>query len=157
MTNKEYLELAIIEFEKEQYDDPNNEWLKRVIKGMKDCKQQLDQYDELMLKCKNLEKENQELKDKNFLITKAVESDVSNGELFKSIAKLLQMKVEKLEKALEIIKNKPQYELYLIQLGKIKNYNEYLEIVRDWDLEYGGDMEYTEEEFNLLREVFCNE
>lgn len=72
-------------------------------------------------------------------------------------AEVITEDIEKELKALEIIKNKPQYELYLIQLGKIKNYNEYLEIVRDWDLEYGGDMEYTEEEFNLLREMFCNE
>ena len=42
MTSKEYLELAIKEFEKEQEEDPNNEWLKRVIKGMKDCKQDLE-------------------------------------------------------------------------------------------------------------------
>ena len=47
MTSKEYLELAIIEFEKEQYDDPNNEWLKSVIKGMKECKQDLERLEKL--------------------------------------------------------------------------------------------------------------
>ena len=54
----------------------------------------------------NLEKENQDLKDKNSLITKAIESDVSNGELFKSMAMLLHMKIEKLEKAIEILKER---------------------------------------------------
>lgn len=47
MKSKEYLELAIIEFEKEQYDDPNNEWLKSVIKGMKECKQDLERLEKL--------------------------------------------------------------------------------------------------------------
>lgn len=47
MKSKEYLELAIIEFEKEQYDDPNNEWLKNVIKGMKECKQDLERLEKL--------------------------------------------------------------------------------------------------------------
>lgn len=47
MKSKEYLELGIIEFEKEQNDDPNNEWLKRVIEGMKDCKRQLDRSENL--------------------------------------------------------------------------------------------------------------
>lgn len=47
MKSKEYLELAIIEFEKEQYDDPNNEWLKSVIKGMKECKRDLERLEKL--------------------------------------------------------------------------------------------------------------
>ena len=45
MSDIEYLELGIIEFEKHLEDDPNNEWLKRCIKGMKSCKQRLEAID----------------------------------------------------------------------------------------------------------------
>lgn len=45
MKDIEELELAIIEFEKELEEDYNNEWLKRVIAGMKSCKQRLEEID----------------------------------------------------------------------------------------------------------------
>lgn len=57
------------------------------------------------------------------------------------------------KKALEIIKEKPQAELSLIQLGKIKTYEEYLNYTNYWELDLYGDMVYTEEEFNLLKEM----
>ena len=38
----EALERGIIEFEKNLEDDPNNEWLKRTIAGMKKCYQRLE-------------------------------------------------------------------------------------------------------------------
>lgn len=50
MTSKECLELAIKEFEKEQEEDQNNEWLRRAIKGMKVCKQDLEILDILKRK-----------------------------------------------------------------------------------------------------------
>lgn len=56
-------------------------------------------------------------------------------------------------KALEIIKEKPQAELSLIQLGKIKTYEEYLKYTEQWELDLYSDMVYTEEEFNLLKEA----
>ena len=62
-------------------------------------------------------------------------------------------KFMKQEKALEIIKEKPQAELSLIQLGKIKTYEEYLNYTSAWELDLYGDMVYTEEEFNLIKEV----
>ena len=46
--SKEYLEAlerGIIEFEKNLEDDPNNEWLKRTIAGMKKCYQRLEAID----------------------------------------------------------------------------------------------------------------
>ena len=61
--------------------------------------------------------------------------------------------IEKSLKALEIIKEKPQAELSLIQLGKIKTYEEYLDYTDKWELDLYGDMVYNEEEFALLRSV----
>lgn len=55
--------------------------------------------------------------------------------------------------AIDIIRNKPQAELQLIQLGKIKTYEEYLYYTHQWDLNY-WDMIYTEEEFKILKDVF---
>lgn len=60
-------------------------------------------------------------------------------------------------KALEIIKEKPQAELSLIQLGKIKTYEEYLNYTNYWELDLYGDMVYTEEEFNLLKGILNDE
>ncbi len=39
------LERGILEFEKDLEDDPNNEWLKRVVAGMKKCYQRLEAID----------------------------------------------------------------------------------------------------------------
>ena len=55
--------------------------------------------------------------------------------------------------AIDIIRNKPQAELQLIQLGKIKTYEEYTYYTHQWDLNY-WDMIYTEEEFNIIKGVF---
>jgi len=56
--------------------------------------------------------------------------------------------------AVDIIRNKPQAELSLIQLGKIKTYEEYLHYTSEWELDLYGDMVYTEEEFKILKNVF---
>lgn len=56
--------------------------------------------------------------------------------------------------AVDIIRNKPQAELSLIQLGKIKTYEEYLHYTGEWELDLYGDMVYTEEEFKILKDVF---
>ncbi len=71
---------------------------------------------------------------------------------YKGIVNFNCESVEKSLNALETIKEKPQAELSLIQLGKIKTYEEYLKYTKQWDLEY-WDMIYEEEEFNLLKEV----
>lgn len=69
-------------------------------------------------------------------------------DLFKS----QKAKIEKQLKALEIIKKKPQYQLYLIQVGDIKTYDEYEDEISKWVFDY-GDKKYTQEEFDLLKEV----
>jgi hypothetical protein len=74
-------------------------------------------------------------------------------EKLKYIKLILQNK-NKEKLAFDIIKNKPQAELSLIQFGKIKTYDEYLDYTDKWDLDEYGDLVYTEEEFNLLVEVF---
>ena len=43
LTSKEALELAIIEYEKDLELDKNNQWVKNVLKGLKECQQDLDQ------------------------------------------------------------------------------------------------------------------
>ena len=63
-----------------------------------------------------------------------------------------KIKAKENEKVLKVIKEKPQAALSLIQLGKIKTYEEYLEYTSTWDLEEYGDMVYTEEEFDTLKE-----
>ena len=41
MTSKEALELAILEYEKDLETDENNQWVKDVLKGLKECQQDL--------------------------------------------------------------------------------------------------------------------
>ena len=42
MTSKESLELAILEYEKDLETDENNQWVKDVLKGLKECQQDLE-------------------------------------------------------------------------------------------------------------------
>lgn len=42
MTSREYLELAILEYEKDLEFDKNNQWVKDVLKGLKECQQDLE-------------------------------------------------------------------------------------------------------------------
>lgn len=69
-------------------------------------------------------------------------------DLFKS----RKARIEKQLKALEIIKKKSQYQLYLMQVGDIKTYDEYEDEISKWVFDY-GDKKYTQEEFELLKEV----
>ena len=45
MTSKEALELAILEYEKDLEFDENNQWVKNVLKGLKECVQDLEVLD----------------------------------------------------------------------------------------------------------------
>ena len=42
MTRKDALRLAISEYEKDLRTDKNNEWVKSVLKGLKECQQDLE-------------------------------------------------------------------------------------------------------------------
>ena len=42
MTSKEALKLAILEYEKDLETDENNQWVKNVLKGLKECQQDLE-------------------------------------------------------------------------------------------------------------------
>lgn len=42
MTSKEALKLAILEYEKDLETDKNNQWIKNVLKGLKECQQDLE-------------------------------------------------------------------------------------------------------------------
>ena len=41
MTSKKALTLAILEYEKDLETDENNQWIKDVLKGLKECQQDL--------------------------------------------------------------------------------------------------------------------
>ncbi len=41
MTSKKALELAILDYEKDLETDENNQWAKYVLKGLKECQQDL--------------------------------------------------------------------------------------------------------------------
>ena len=43
MTSKEALKLAILEYEKDLETDKNNQWVKNVLKGLKECQKDLEQ------------------------------------------------------------------------------------------------------------------
>lgn len=47
MNNKQALELAILEYEKDLETDENNQWIKNVLKGLKEIKQDLDRLEKL--------------------------------------------------------------------------------------------------------------
>ena len=42
MASKEALELAILDSEKDLEEDENNQWVKNVLKGLKECQKDLD-------------------------------------------------------------------------------------------------------------------
>ena len=42
ITSKEALELAILDSEKDLEEDKNNQWVKNVLKGLKECQKDLD-------------------------------------------------------------------------------------------------------------------
>ena len=77
-------------------------------------------------------------------------------DIFTKEIEQLKQENAKYKKVLEIIKEKPQAALSLIQIGKIKTYEEYLEYTDTWDSEY-RDMAYTQEEFELLKRWLVNE
>ena len=47
MTSKEALKLAILEYEKDLEFDENNQWVKNVLKGLKECQQDLNRLEKL--------------------------------------------------------------------------------------------------------------
>lgn len=63
------------------------------------------------------------------------------------------IKLEKQDKILEILKQKPQSELHLVLLGKFKTYNEYLKYTDTdrWGWEY-TDKVFSKKEFDLIKE-----
>ena len=48
MTSKEALKLAISEYEKDLITDKNNEWVKSVLKGLKECQQDLEKLEKVI-------------------------------------------------------------------------------------------------------------
>ena len=48
MTSKEALKIAISEYEKDLITDKNNEWVKSVLKGLKECQQDLEKLEKVI-------------------------------------------------------------------------------------------------------------
>ena len=55
--SKEALKLAILEYEKDLETDKNNQWVKNVLKGLKECEQDLERLEKL-------EKDHEKLKER---------------------------------------------------------------------------------------------
>ena len=121
---------------KKQILESQNQELRELV----DCLQ--TDYDTKDFECIDLEKENQELKEQNNLIMEAIESDVSNGELFKSICNILQIQNEKLKKAIEILKK------YLFLAD---------EKCLVWQKGYEHSTEVSDTDYVLLCEVLADE
>ena len=47
MNSKEALKLTILEYEKDLEFDENNQWVKNVLKGLKECQKDLDRLEKL--------------------------------------------------------------------------------------------------------------
>ena len=47
MTSKEALKLAILEYIKDLKTDENNQWVKNVLKGLKECQKDLERLEKL--------------------------------------------------------------------------------------------------------------
>lgn len=101
MTNKQALELAILDYENNLKTDENNQWVKKVLKGLKEVKQELEK----------LEKDNQKLR--NAIIS--LELDTCIPELRKENSKL--KKAIKIFKSFKIILKDDGNELYTLKFA----------------------------------------
>lgn len=131
----EALEKGIIEFEKDLEDDCNNEWLKRVVAGMKKCYQRLEAIDNAnpseAMKC-------------FFRLGHNHREEYINGRHKEdySIIEQYILKAQEQEKVLKIMFTKI---VSIFQLSCCKNVNEYN------DLKFNDNEKLTKEEFELLR------
>ena len=133
------LERGIIEFEKVLEDDCNNEWLKRVVAGMKKCYQRLEAIDTAnpseALEC--LEKP---------IIRFARTSediDFKDYEEYDTIKQSL-LKAQEQEKVLEIINEKE------VNISSLKAYD-----LEEYNMIYENKL--TQEEFDLLKRWMEND
>ena len=133
MNSKECLELAILEYEKETIDDENNQWVKNVLKGLKQIKQDLDRLEQLEIADKNNEglvRENVELINRNL---KLQDDYQKLKERFKKRAELCSEFAEynrQYEKVLNFLIDKFNLELKGDRLYFLYN-NQYLELDKE--------------------------
>ena len=118
-----------------------------INKCLLTIKQDLDRLEEL-------EKENQELKRKYENRDYLYQNEVSkNGNLAGKIFEK-DLKIQKLEKALEIIKNKGIDYHSISAIKQSKDYEDYLDLVKNLITVV---FKFTKQEYELLKEVFCND
>ena len=101
-----------------------------------------------------LKKENQELKCKYEIYDFLYQNEVSkNGALAGKIFEK-DLKIQKLEKALEIIKNKGIDYHSISAIKQSKDYEDYSDLVKNLITVV---FKFTKQEYELLKEVFCND
>lgn len=155
----EALERGIIEFEKDLEYDCNNEWLKRVVAGMKKCYQRLADIDNAKPSeaLESLEEIGKTLMftDYETLKSKTLSEVMPN---YYRKCKQALIKSQQQEKVLEIIKEK-KVNIYFI--STISTYDEYLNAdarfqpnIVDYMGNYHKEQLLTQEEFDLLKRYF---
>lgn len=170
----EALERGIIEFEKNLEDDPNNEWLKRTIAGMKKCYQRLEAIEnaepseafECLRQIGVIETYHRDdgtlLKDSimfkpesdtiKYSLIKAQEDEEENKRLWNDITTIskqytdLMLEYQEQKRVLEIIRKITKSGDVLQDILVCKTYDEYML--------YNWDCLLTQEEFDTLKEYF---
>ena len=161
MENKELdaLKRGILEFEKELEDDCNNEWLKRVVAGMKRCYQRLKAIDNAKpseaLECWNYIKA--------IIPEWARKKDEKHPDILEPIKQVL-LKAQEQEKVLEILKSKKYIPLEQINPKFWDNEEDYDETVDyefylwlcEEECEYvvKEEQKLTREEFELVKRYY---
>lgn len=151
------VELARIEFEKDLEDDPNNEWLKRVIKGLKMAEHSLQRLEKIdnakpseALEC--LERIDNTLCLNNIKGKLEFGIDTEEHNDCDSVIGMTEdletiknhiLKTQEQEKVLEIIKEK-FVDIYLLKsINTLEEYNKNIGL---------RGIELTQEEFDTLKE-----
>ena len=148
MNSKECLELAILEYEKETIDDENNQWVKNVLKGLKQIKQDLEQLKELrknhaklLVQIAHLEEENEKLEKENQRLKKVRDNYSDQLNYVWNIVNSLKDENTKPKQAIKILKDKIEFE----DLGEMQGGNVYRGYFNDC---------LDEEQYELLNQVF---
>ena len=167
MENKELdaLERGILEFEKELEDDCNNEWLKRVVAGMKKCYQRLKSIDnanpsEAMRCLEELgEIGTDDINNQDIML-----KDDNDFKDYYNTIKNYILKAQEQEKVLEILKSKKYIPLEQINPKFWDNEEDYDETVDyefylwlcEEECEYvvKEEQKLTQEEFELLKRYY---
>ena len=156
MNSKESLELAILEYEKDLETDENNQWVKNVLKGLKEIKQDIESLEKIknlrttpnaletclanyMNKCIELEKENQDLKEK------LKEREEANAHVL-NMGVFIHKENKKLKTVIDVLKNR--LNISLIEDKQKYGFTYYL-----LSLDGVAEREIFKDDYEVLKEV----